>query len=74
MPSYCRKNTENINPVALETKNGRTMISSRSAICGAKKSKFIKNLKNLPEAKELLSNPGIRTPLSKNPVLGDVFF
>ena len=43
------------------------MILSKSAICGAKKSKFIKK----QEVKGLLSNLGIRTPLSKIPLLGD---
>ena len=33
-------------------------------------SKFIKK----HEAKGLLSNPGIRTPLNKIPLLGDVLF
>ena len=46
------------------------MILSKCAICGSKKSKFIKN----QEAKGLLSNLGIRTPLSKIPLLGDVLF
>ena len=50
--------------------NGRTMILSKCAICGSKKSKFIKK----QEAKGLLSNLGIRTPLSKIPLLGDVLF
>ena len=43
------------------------MILSKCAICGSKKSTFIKN----QEAKGLLSNFGIRTPLSKVPLLGD---
>ena len=46
------------------------MILSNCAICGSKKSKFIKK----QEAKGLLSNLGIRTPLSKIPILGDVLF
>ena len=50
--------------------NGKTMILSKCAICGSKKSKFIKK----QEAKGLLSNLGIRTPLSKIPLLGDVLF
>ena len=36
----------------------------------AKKSRFIKNQK----AKGLLANLGIRTPLSKVPILGDILF
>ena len=43
---------------------------SKCAICGSKKSRFIKN----KEAKGLLSNLGIRTPLSKVPLLGDILF
>ena len=46
------------------------MILSKCAICGNKKSRFIKN----QEAKGLLSNLGIRTPLSKVPLLGDICF
>ena len=46
------------------------MILSKCAICGSKKSKFIKN----QGAKGLLSSLGIRTPLSKIPFLGDVLF
>ena len=64
----CRKNTENINPRVSRTSNGRTMVLSKCAICDSKKSKFIKN----QEAKGLLSNLGVRKPLSKVPILGDV--
>ena len=66
----CRKDTENINPRVSKTNNGRTMILSKCAICGSKNSRFIKN----QEAKGLLINLGIRTPLSKVPVLGDILF
>ena len=71
MKSYClkcRKNTENINPIISNTSNGRTMVLSKCTICGSKKSRFVKN----QEAKELLSNLGIRTPLSKVPILSDI--
>ena len=73
MKSYClkcRKDTENINPRVSNTSNGGTMILWKCAICGSKKSRFIKNIK----AKGLLSNLGIRTPLSKVPLLGDILF
>ena len=73
MKSYClkcRKDTENINPSVSSTSNGKAMILSKCAICGCKKSKFIKN----QEAKGLLSNLGVRKPLSKVPILGDVLF
>ena len=65
-----QKDTESINPRVSATSNGRTMILSKCAICGSKKSKFIKK----QEAKGLLSSLGIRIPLSKVPLLGDVLF
>ena len=46
------------------------MVLSKCAICSSKKSRFIKN----QEAKGLLSNLGVRTPLSKVPILGDILF
>ena len=73
MKSYClkcRKDTENINSKVSKTSNNRTMVLSKCAICGSKKSKFIKN----QEAKGLLSNLRIKTPLSKVPILGDILF
>ena len=66
----CRKDTENINRTVSKTTNGRTMLLSNCAICHSKKSRFIKN----QEAKGLLSNLGIRTPLSNVPILGDILF
>ena len=39
-------------------------------MCGSKKSRFIKN----QEAKGLLSKLGIRKPLSKVAILGDISF
>ena len=68
--SKCKKDTENINPRVANTSNGRTMILSTCAICDSKKSRFIKN----HEAKGLLSQLGVRTPLSKVPILGDILF
>ena len=73
MKSYClkrRKDTENINPKISSTGNGKTVILSNCAISGSKKSRFIKD----QEAKGLLSNLGIKTPLSKVPILGDIVF
>ena len=73
MLSYClkrNKKTESINLAVSETKNDGTMILSKRAICGNKKSRFIKK----QEAEELLSNLGIRKTLSKIPILGDVLF
>ena len=66
----CRKDTENINPKVLKTSNNRIMVLSKCAICSSKKSRFIKN----QEEKGLLSNWGIKTPLNKVPILGDILF
>ena len=73
MLSYCfkcRRNTKSINLKVSKTTNGKAIILSKCAICGSKKSKFIKQ----QEAKGLLSNLGLRTPLNKIPVLGDILF
>ena len=46
MKSYylkCRKNTENINPRVSKKSNRRTMVLSKCAICGSKKTRFIRN-------------------------------
>ena len=66
----CKKHTKNINPQVSGTSNGKVMILSKCAICGSKKSRFIKN----QEAKGLLSNLGIKPPFSKLPILGDILF
>ena len=66
----CNKNTENKDPEISSTSNGKAMMLSKYAICGLNKSRFIKN----QEAKRLLSNLGIKTPLSKVPILGDILF
>ena len=65
-----QKNTESIDPKVSATNNVRSMILLKCTICGSKQSKFIKK----QEAKGLLSNLGIRTPLSKISLLGDVLF
>ena len=73
MLSYCfkcRRNTKSINPKVSKTNNGKAIILSICAICGSKNSKFIKE----QQAKGLLSNLGLKTPLNKIPVLGDILF
>ena len=73
MLSYClncRRNTESINPKVSKTSNGKASVLSTFAICGSKKSKFIKE----QEANRLLSTLGPRTLLNKIPVLGDILF
>ena len=73
MESYClkcKKHTKNIDPRVSSTSNGKFMIVSKCAICSSKKSKFI----NKKEASGLLSKLGIKTRLSKIPILDDVLF
>ena len=72
MNTYCvkgRKDTENIDPRMVRTKNNRLVTQSKCSVCGIKKSRFVKE----QEAKGLLSNLGIKTPLSKIP-LSNVLF
>ena len=66
----CKKKKKNINPRVSSTISGKTMILSKCATCCSKKSRFINN----QEAKGLLSSLGLRTPLTKVPILGDSFF
>ena len=65
----CKKNTKNIDPKIVRTKNNRLVMQSKFSICGIKKSRFIKE----QEAKGFLSNLGIKTPLSKIPLLNVLF-
>ena len=65
----CKKNTKNMDAKMMKTKNGRFVLSSKCAICGSKKSKFMKE----QEAKGLLINLRIKTPLSKIPLLNVLF-
>ena len=51
-------------------KNGRIMLLSKCAVRDSKKSKFIKE----QEASALLSSLGIKTPLSKIPLVGPLLF
>ena len=61
----CRKDTENIDPKIVRTKNNRLVMQSKCSVCGIKKSRFVEE----KEAKGLLSNLGIKTPLNKIPLL-----
>ena len=65
----CKKDTENIDPKMFRTKNSRLIMQSKCLVCKIKKSRFIKN----QEANRLLSNLGIKTPLSKIPLLNVLF-
>ena len=65
----CRKSTENLNSKSFKTKNGRLIMQSKCTECGIKKSRFVKE----QEAKGLLSNLGIKTPLSEISLLNVLF-
>ena len=65
----CRKDTENIDPTMVRAKNNRLVMQSKCSLCGIKKSRFVKE----QEAKGLLSNIGIKTPLSKITLLNVLF-
>ena len=77
MLTYClkckkkkkKKDTKNIDAKMMKTENGRFVLSSKCGICGSKKSKFMKE----QEAEGLLINLGIRTPLTKIPLLNVSF-
>ena len=72
MNTYCvkpKKDTENIDPKIFKTKNNRLIMQSKCSVCKNKKSRFVKE----QEAKGLLSNLGIKTPLSKIPLLNVLF-
>ena len=73
MKSYClkcRKDTENIDPKVSNTSNDIRTILSKCSICRIKNSRFVKN----QEAKGLLRNLGVKTPLNKVPLVGDILF
>ena len=57
----CRRDSESIDPEMVRTKNNRLVIQLKCSVCGIKKSRFVKER----EAKDLLSNLGIKTPLIK---------
>ena len=72
MKTHCVKwwkDTENIDPKLVRTKNNRLIMQTRCPVCGIKKSRFVKE----QEAKGLLSNLGIRAPLCKIPLLNVLF-
>ena len=64
-----KRKTENLDSKIFKTKNNRLIMQSKCAECGVKKSRFVKE----QEAKGLLSNLGIKTPLSKTPLLNVLF-
>ena len=72
MNSYCvkcKKDTKSLNSKIFKTKNNRLMMQSKCPVCEIKKSRFMEE----QEAQGLLSNLGIRTPLSKILLLNILF-
>ena len=65
----CRKYTKNNDPKIVRNGQNRLMIQSNCATCGSKKSRFIKE----EQAMGILSNLGIKTPLTKVPLLNILF-
>ena len=65
----CRKNTKNLNSKICKTKNGRLIMQSKCCKCAIIKSRFVKE----QGAKGLLTNLGIKTPLTKIPLLNVLF-
>ena len=65
----CKKDTDNIDSKIFKTKNNRLIMQSKYSVCKNKKSWFVKE----QDAKGLLSNLGIKTPLNKIPLLNVLF-
>ena len=65
----CRDYTKSINPKIVRNRQNRYIIQSNYAICGSKTSRFNKEQKALG----ILSNLGIKTPLSQVLLLNILF-
>ena len=65
-----QQKTGKLDSKIFKTKSDRIIVQSKFTICGIKNSRFIKE----QEQKGLLSNLGIKTPLNKIPLLGDILF
>ena len=65
----CRRDTEDIDPKMIRKKNNRWIMQSKCPVCGIRKSRFVKE----QEAKGLFSNLGIKTSLSRIPLLNVLF-
>ena len=65
----CRDYAKSINPLIVRNRQNRYIIQSNCPTCRSKKSRFIKEQKALG----ILSNFGIKTPLSQVPLLNILF-
>ena len=70
MSDKVQKKTENLDSKIFKTKHGKIIMLSKCAECGIKISRFVKE----QEAKGLLRNLEIKTPLNKIPLFGDILF
>ena len=68
----CEKSAANKNSSVKRIKQNILMFLSSYAACGKKK--FVSRLIKNQETSGLLSKSGIRTPLSKIPLIGDILF
>ena len=55
----CKKNTRNINPRIVKTKNNRQMMLSKCSVCNNKKSTFISQVSGLSDSL------GLNTPQNR---------
>ena len=69
--SYCVKDkrvTGSTGSTLSRTRNGRYIVKSRCVNCGITKTRFVSR----QEGEGLLSMLGIKTPLSKIPIIGSI--
>ena len=66
----CKKDTGNLNSKVIKTKMVDQCYHQTVLYVTVKKSRFIKE----QEAKVLLSKLGLKKPLNKIPLIGDIFF
>ena len=66
----CKKDTANIDPKMVKTKNNRLLMQPKCSVCGSKISRFVKN--KMLQKQGLLRNL-VKTPLSKIPLLNVLF-
>ena len=65
----CRRDTDNIDPKMVTTKTNILIMQSKCPVYGIKMSRFV----NEQKANGLLTNSGIKTPVSKISVLNVLF-
>ena len=64
----CKKNTKNIDPKAIKTKNNRKMMLSKCSICNNKKSTFTagpSSLERISQGSGLFDSLGLNTPQNR---------